>query len=46
MSRLTSYLSGIGFSLATVYMLDVNFITDDSKYLSGILMALSTSMNL
>jgi hypothetical protein len=38
MARLTAFLANTGFSLCTVYMLDVNFITDDSKYLSGILM--------
>lgn len=43
MTRLTAYLTNLGFSLATVYMLDVNFITDDQKYLSGILMYKTTT---
>ena len=39
-------LSNIGFALSSVYMLDVNFLSDDAKYLSGMLMALSSSMTM
>jgi hypothetical protein len=38
MASIARQLANSGFSLATVYMLDVNFISDDSKYISGILM--------
>ena len=36
----------MGFALSTVYMLDINFLNDDGKYLSGLLMAVSASMTM
>ena len=35
-----------GFSLISMYMMDVNFIADESKFLSGILQALSAQIAL
>jgi hypothetical protein len=39
-------LASHGFALSTVYMLDINFLSDDAKFLSGLLMALSASMTM
>jgi len=46
MRKLAKILQSLGFSICSVYLLDVNFLSDDSKYLSGLLMALSASMTL
>jgi hypothetical protein len=35
-----------GFSLISMYMIDINFISDESKFLSGILQALSAQIAL
>jgi hypothetical protein len=35
-----------GFSLISMYMMDVNFISEESKFLSGILQALSAQIAL
>ncbi len=36
----------VGFSLISMYMMDVNFIADEGKFLSGILQALSAQIAL
>ncbi len=36
----------LGFSLISMYMMDVNFISEESKFLSGILQALSAQIAL
>lgn len=38
MRKLTQYLVNSGFSISSVYLVDVNFIDDDAKFLSGLLM--------
>ncbi|CAK70171.1 unnamed protein product (macronuclear) [Paramecium tetraurelia] len=46
MRKLTQLLVNSGFSISSVYLVDINFIEDDAKFLSGLLMALSASMTL
>lgn len=40
------YSNKSGFSLISMYMMDVNFISEESKFLSGILQALSAQIAL
>ncbi|CAD8075627.1 unnamed protein product [Paramecium primaurelia] len=46
MRKLTQFLVYSGFSISSVYLVDINFIEDDAKFLSGLLIALSASMTL
>lgn len=46
MKKFTRVLTSLGVSISSVYLLDVNFLFDHSKYMSGLLMALSASMTL
>ena len=41
MDSLLKKLVNIGFSLCSIYMLDITFINEKDKFISGILMALS-----
>jgi len=38
MNKLINSLKNIGFNLCSIYMLDVTFLSDDSKFISGVLM--------
>lgn len=38
MNKLINSLKNIGFNLCSIYMLDVTFLCDDSKFISGVLM--------
>ena len=46
MKRVITGFKRIGFSLCTVCLVDSTFLIDESKFFSGILMALSTMMSL
>ena len=41
MDSLLKKLVNIGFALCSIYMLDITFINEKDKFISGILMALS-----
>lgn len=38
MRKFVALLVNSGFSLCSIYLIDVNFIEDDAKFLSGLLM--------
>lgn len=40
MTRLINSLKNVGFNLCSIYMLDITFLSDDSKFISGVLMLL------
>ena len=44
LSTLIGKLQNLGFSLCSVYMLDVTFVQNSEKFVSGVLMALSSMM--
>jgi GPN-loop GTPase len=46
MKRVINALKRNGFSLCTVCLVDSTFLVDESKFFSGVLMALSTMMSL
>lgn len=46
MHSLCAMLQEIGFTLCSVYMLDTTFIQDNIKFVSGVLMALCSMVNL
>ena len=46
MRNLAESIKSIGFGLCSMYMLDITFINDHSKFISGCLMALSSMMSL
>ncbi|EAR85433.1 ATP-binding protein (macronuclear) [Tetrahymena thermophila SB210] len=46
MNKLTQSLSNLGFSVCSMYMLDVTFISDNSKFISGVLQALTAMISL
>jgi hypothetical protein len=46
MDGLLKKLYNLGFSLCTIYLLDITFIQEKDKFVSGILMALSAMIAL
>jgi len=46
MNRLAASLQNIGFNICSMYMLDVTFIGDNKKFISGVLQALTAMMSL
>lgn len=38
MNKFINSLKNIGFNLCSIYMLDITFLSDDSKFISGVLM--------
>jgi hypothetical protein len=46
MDGLLKKLLSFGFSLCTIYLLDITFIQEKDKFVSGILMALSAMIAL
>jgi hypothetical protein len=46
MDGLLKKLTNLGFALCTIYLLDITFIQEKDKFVSGILMALSAMIAL
>jgi len=46
MKKVTKLLINLGFNLCSVCLVDSTFLVDDSKFFSGVLMALSTMISL
>ncbi|EGR30935.1 hypothetical protein IMG5_121020 [Ichthyophthirius multifiliis] len=46
MNRITNCIQNIGFSLCSLYMLDITFIADNCKFISGVLQALTAMVSL
>lgn len=46
MQKLIQTLKNVGFNVCSIYMVDVTFINDDKKFISGLLMALSCTISL
>ena len=46
MTSLIKKITNFGFSLCSIYMLDITFIQEKDKFVSGIMMALSAMMML
>lgn len=46
MEKIVKNLQMNGFSLCSIYILDSTFITDDTKFISGVLITLASMLNL
>lgn len=46
MNKIGHTLQNLGFSICSMYMLDVTFISDNTKFISGVLQALTAMMSL
>lgn len=46
MNRLIKSLKNVGFSLCSVYLIDVTFLYDEGKFMAGVLMYFSISLKL
>ena len=46
MDGILKKLINLGFSLVTIYLLDITFINEKDKFISGVLMALSAMITL
>lgn len=45
-NKLIQSLKKSGFNLCSIYLIDTTFLYDEGKFISGIMMALSTMMSL